>query len=97
MAKTDQGTSPFVSPVALWLVSAVRMIGPRRQDMDAEQINPCSHPQSGRCRASLRTYLPLLLLLLLLLLLFITFMQGIYNYLPETNHVSGVYSIAAVL
>jgi len=24
-------------------------------------------------------------------------MQGIYNYKPETNHVSGVYSIAAVL
>jgi hypothetical protein len=24
-------------------------------------------------------------------------MQGIYNYVPETNHVSGLYSIAAVL
>jgi len=27
----------------------------------------------------------------------ITFMQGFYNYIPETNHVSGVYSTAAVL
>ena len=27
----------------------------------------------------------------------ITFMQGIYNYLPETNHVSRVQSVAAVL
>ena len=27
---------------------------------------------------------------LLLLLLLITFMQGIYNYIPETNHVSRV-------
>jgi flagellar basal body-associated protein FliL len=25
------------------------------------------------------------------------FMQGIYNYIPETNHVSSVYNIAAVL
>ena len=24
-------------------------------------------------------------------------MQGIYNYIPETNHVSRVYSVAAVL
>ena len=34
---------------------------------------------------------------LLLLLLFITCMKGIYIYIPETNHVSGVYSVAAVL
>jgi len=25
------------------------------------------------------------------------FMQGMYNYIPETNHVSSVYCIAAVL
>jgi hypothetical protein len=24
-------------------------------------------------------------------------MQGIYNYIPETNHISTVYSVAAVL
>jgi len=24
-------------------------------------------------------------------------MQVIYNYIPETNHISGVYSVAAVL
>jgi len=45
----------------------------------------------------------MLLLLLLLLLLFlssssvITFMQDIYNYIPETNHVSRVNSVVAVL
>ena len=39
----------------------------------------------------------LLLLLLLLTLLSITCMQGIYNYIPETNHVSSAHSIAAVL
>jgi len=27
----------------------------------------------------------------------ITFMHGIYTYVPETNHVSSVYSVAAVL
>ena len=26
-----------------------------------------------------------------------TFMHGIYNYVPETNHVSSVHSVAAVL
>ena len=35
-----------------------------------------------------------LLLLLLLLLLAITFMRGIYNYIPEINHVSKVYHAA---
>ena len=39
----------------------------------------------------------LLLLLLLLLLFVVTFMQGIYNYVPETNHVSGTYSATAIL
>jgi hypothetical protein len=37
------------------------------------------------------------LLLLLLLLLLIFFMQGIYNYIPETNHASRVYSVTAIL
>ena len=35
--------------------------------------------------------------LLLLLLFVITFMQGIYNYVPETNRVYMVYSVATVL
>ena len=30
-------------------------------------------------------------------ILVITFMQGIYSYIPETNHVSVVYSFASVL
>jgi hypothetical protein len=24
-------------------------------------------------------------------------MQGVYNYIPERNHVSGVYNVAAIL
>jgi len=43
------------------------------------------------------SYSALLLLLLLLLLLVVTFMHGIYNYIPETNHVSAVYSVATIL
>ena len=35
--------------------------------------------------------------LLLPLLFFIIFVQGIYNFIPETNHVSTVYSVAAIL
>jgi hypothetical protein len=38
-----------------------------------------------------------LLLLLLLLLFIIIFMQGIYNCIPEANHVSKVYIDAAIL
>ena len=34
---------------------------------------------------------------IIIIILFNTFMQGIYNYIPETNHVSRVYSVAAVL
>jgi len=32
-----------------------------------------------------------------IIILVITFMHGIYNYIPETNHVSSVRSVAAVL
>jgi len=35
--------------------------------------------------------------LLLLLHLVLAFMQGIYNYILHTNHVSRVYSVAALL
>jgi len=37
------------------------------------------------------------MLLLLFLLFVITFMQGIYNYIPETNSISRLYSVAATL
>jgi len=39
----------------------------------------------------------IVILLLLLLLLFVTFVQCIYNYIPETHSVSRVYSVAGVL
>jgi hypothetical protein len=34
---------------------------------------------------------------MIIIIFVITFMQGIYNYISETTHVSGLYSIAAVL
>jgi hypothetical protein len=34
---------------------------------------------------------------LLLLYPVITFIQGVYNYIPKTNHVSRVHSLTAVL
>ena len=46
---------------------------------------------------SLAEIMPVTAVLLLLLLLLITFMQGIYNYIPETNHDSRVYNVAAIL
>ena len=30
-------------------------------------------------------------------MLFISFMQSIYTYIPETNHVHSEYSVAAIL
>ena len=33
----------------------------------------------------------------IIIFLVITFMRGIYNHIPETNHVSRLYSVAAVL
>ena len=33
----------------------------------------------------------------IIIILVTTFMHGVYNYIPETNHVSRVYSVAAVL
>ena len=34
---------------------------------------------------------------IIIIIIEITFMQGIYNYTPETNHVSWVYRVVAVL
>ena len=42
-------------------------------------------------------HLQLNILLLLLLFIVIPFMQGIYTYIPETNHVPREYSVAAIL
>jgi len=33
---------------------------------------------------------------IIIIIILITFMQGIYSYLPETNHVSRVYSLGVL-
>jgi len=37
------------------------------------------------------------IIIIIIIILLINFMQGVYNYIPETNLVSTVYSVAAVL
>jgi len=39
----------------------------------------------------------IIIIIIIIIIHVITFMQGIYNYIPETNHVYRVYSVAAVL
>ena len=39
----------------------------------------------------------IIIIIIIIITLVITFMQGVYNYIPETNHVSRVYSVADVL
>jgi hypothetical protein len=36
-------------------------------------------------------------LIITIIILVLTFMHGIYNYIPEKNHIPWVYSVAAVL
>jgi len=38
----------------------------------------------------------IIVVVVIIIILTINFMQGTYNYIPETNHVSLVYSVAAV-
>jgi hypothetical protein len=37
------------------------------------------------------------IIIIIIIIIIITFMQCIYSYIPETNHVSTVYSVAAIL
>jgi len=47
-------------------------------------------------RISYRRYRPIIIIIIIIILV-ITSKQGTYNYIPETNHVSRVHSVAAVL
>jgi len=38
-----------------------------------------------------------IIIIIIIIILVITFMQVIYYYIPETNHVSRVHSVVAVL
>ena len=51
------------------------------------------------CRPYLHCVIIIIIVVIIIIIIIpvITVMQGIYNYIPETNHVSRVYSVAAVL
>ena len=36
-------------------------------------------------------------IIIIIIILVIAFMQSIYNYIPETNHVSRIYNFATIL
>jgi hypothetical protein len=38
-----------------------------------------------------------IIIIIIIIIIFITFMYSIYNYIPDTNHVSSVYSVAALV
>ena len=54
---------------------------------------PCSN-LSGRF---VRTLPSVIIIIIIIIIIAITFMHGIYNYIPETNRVSRVYNVAAVV
>ena len=37
------------------------------------------------------------IIIIIIIIIIINFMEGVYNYIPETNHASRVYSFGAVL
>jgi len=37
------------------------------------------------------------IIIIIIIIIFISFMQGIYTYIPETNYVPREYSVAAIL
>jgi hypothetical protein len=39
----------------------------------------------------------IIIIIIITIIIIISFMQGIHTYIPETNHVSRVYSVAAIL
>jgi len=39
----------------------------------------------------------IIIIIIIIIILVITIVHGIYNYVPETSHVSSVYSVAPVL
>jgi len=39
----------------------------------------------------------IIIIIIIIIVLVITIIEGIYNYIPETNHVSTVHNCAAVL
>jgi nitrogen fixation/metabolism regulation signal transduction histidine kinase len=50
-----------------------------------------------KLRPSFNFVIIVIIIIIIIIIFVISFMQGIYNYTPETNYVSWVYNVAAVL
>ena len=65
----------------------------------SRQSSAADTPYSG---TNLPAYLPMLVcyprsIIIIIIIIIISFMQGIYTYIPETNYVPREYSVAAIL
>ena len=56
----------------------------------------CTHLHYSICK-TLDIETNIIIIIIIIIMPVIIFMQAIYNYIPETNHVSTVYTVAAVL
>jgi len=56
----------------------------------------CCRPLSKSFKNTFSKSIIVIIIIIIIIILVITFMQVIYNYMPETNHVSRVYGVAAV-
>ena len=89
-------------PGKKWYALCRRLGGPQGRFGRVQKISspPSFDPQTDQPVASRyidHAFLPHIITIIIIIILVITFMQGIYNYTPETKHVSRVYSVAGVL
>ena len=66
----------------------------------AENLAPTGSRSPNR--PAIPTTLPeliimIIIIIIIIIIFIISFMQGIYNYIPETNYVPSKYSVAAIL
>jgi hypothetical protein len=65
--------------------------------LEAQRGSTRSHSVKNYRRKRLQTSYKTGYGMIMIIIIFISFMQGIYTYIPETNHVPREYSIAATL
>ena len=62
--------------------------------INTENVWVCPHrPGSTRTQIDIRYFI----IIIIIIIIIISFMQGIYTYIPETNYVPREYSVAAIL
>ena len=61
-------------------------------------MNICSEKDLPRNRLhTFRSYNIIIIIIIIVIVIIISFMRGIYTYIPETNYVPREYSVAAIL